>query len=65
MKTIEITVTPEGSTSVETRGYSGVSCRDASRFIESALGQKTDEQMTPAYHETNNQITQNTEEEQA
>ena len=64
MKTIEITVTPEGSTSVETRGYSGVSCRDASRFIESALGQKTDEQMTSAYYETNNH-TQNIEEERA
>ena len=33
-KTIEIIVTPEGKTSVQTLGFTGSSCRDASRFIE-------------------------------
>ena len=65
MKTIEITVTPEGSASVETRGYSGRSCQDASRFIESALGHQTGEQLTSAYYETSNRTTQNIEEEHA
>jgi len=44
MKTIEIIVTAKGETSVQTRGFAGSSCRDASRFIEQALGQQTGEQ---------------------
>ncbi len=36
MKTIEITINPTGETKVETRGFSGASCRDASRFLEGA-----------------------------
>ena len=35
---IEITVSPKGETTVQTRGFQGGSCRDASRFIEQALG---------------------------
>ena len=34
MKTIEITVDPKGGTKVETRGFSGAECREASRFVE-------------------------------
>ena len=41
MKTIEITVSPKGDTKVETKGFSGTECRQASRFIEEALGQRT------------------------
>ena len=37
---IEITVQPDGQTTVETKGFAGPSCRDASRFIEQALGQR-------------------------
>ena len=37
-KTIEITVTPEGATSIKTAGFSGGSCRDATRDLERALG---------------------------
>jgi hypothetical protein len=40
MKTIEIIVTPQGKTSVQTLGFTGPSCQEASRFIEEALGQK-------------------------
>lgn len=39
-KIIEITVRPDGQTSVETKGFAGAACRDASRFIEQALGQR-------------------------
>ena len=52
MKVIEITVTPTGETKIETRGFQGVSCRDASRFLEQALGQRTSEQLTAEFHET-------------
>ena len=37
-KTIEITVSPEGVTSIKTSGFTGSSCRDATRDIERALG---------------------------
>jgi len=49
--TIEIIVTPEGKTSVQTLGFTGSSCRDASRFIEQALGQRTGERLTAEFHE--------------
>ncbi len=52
MRTIEITVSPAGQTTVQTRGFAGASCRDASRFIEQALGQRTGEQLTAEFHQT-------------
>ncbi len=51
MKTIEITVTAKGETSVQTKGFAGSSCRDASRYIEQALGQRIDEQLTAEFHQ--------------
>ena len=50
MKTIEIVVSPKGETTVTTRGFTGSSCRDASKFIEQALGQRTDEQLTSEFY---------------
>ena len=49
-KLIEITVSPSGETKVETKGFTGSECRDASKFIEQALGQRTDEQVTAEFH---------------
>jgi hypothetical protein len=46
---IEIIVSPTGQTRVETKGFAGTSCRDASRFVESVLGKQTDEQLTQEY----------------
>ena len=51
MKTIEIIVTPEGKTTVQTLGFTGPSCRDASRLLEQALGQRTAEQLTTEFHQ--------------
>jgi hypothetical protein len=51
VKTIEITVDPQGRTRVETRGFIGTSCREASRFVEEALGRKTAEQLTGAFYQ--------------
>jgi hypothetical protein len=48
---IEITVAPDGQTRVETRGFSGAVCREASRFLESALGKRTEERLTAEYHQ--------------
>ncbi|QDU94473.1 DUF2997 domain-containing protein [Lignipirellula cremea] len=51
-KTIEIIVAPNGQTRVETQGFVGSECRDASRFIEQALGQQTDELLKAEFHQT-------------
>lgn len=54
-KTIEITVSPTGETKVETKGFAGSECREASRFIEQALGQQTSEQLTPEFFQQTEQ----------
>ena len=51
MKIIEITVDSKGQTKVETRGFTGGECREASRFIEQALGQNTAEKLTAEFHQ--------------
>ena len=52
MRTIEIIVTPEGKATVQTLGFAGSSCRDASRFIEQALGKCTGEKLTAEFHQS-------------
>ena len=49
-KTIEITVSPEGATSIKTSGFTGGSCRDATRDIERALGVAGKESLLPEYY---------------
>jgi len=49
-KTIEIIVSPKGETTVTTKGFAGSSCREASKFVEQALGQRTGEQLTNEFH---------------
>ena len=51
-KTIEIIVSPTGQTAVQTKGFAGSSCRDASKFIEGALGQRLEEKLTAEFHQT-------------
>ena len=48
---IEITVSPTGDTTVQTRGFVGASCRDASRFIEEALGKRSGERLTAEFYQ--------------
>ena len=52
MKTIEIIISPSGESRVETKGFAGSTCRDASRFLESALGKATSESLTAEFHDT-------------
>ncbi len=52
MKTIEIVVSPTGQTTVQTKGFSGTSCQDASRLLEQALGTRTSEERTPEFYQT-------------
>ena len=50
-KTIEIVVTPTGQTQVQTRDFICSECRQASQFIEQALGERTQEQLTTEFHQ--------------
>ena len=49
-KTIQITVSPEGSVSIKTAGFTGSSCRDATRDLERALGLAGRESLLPEYY---------------
>ena len=51
MKTIEITVDPKGQVKVETKGFAGGACREASRFVEQALGTRASETLTAEFHQ--------------
>ncbi len=58
MKTITLIITADGKTKVETHGFDGQSCTDASKFIEQALGRKSAEQFKPEYFIDNNHTQQ-------
>jgi hypothetical protein len=49
-KIIEIIVSPKGETTVTTKGFTGSSCCEASKFIEKALGQRIGERLTNEFH---------------
>ena len=51
-RTIEITVKPDGSTSLETKGFAGNGCRAASEFLERALGSREAEHLTSEFHQS-------------
>jgi hypothetical protein len=51
LKTIKITVDPKGQTKIETKGFSGGECREASRFVEQALGTRSAETLTAEFHQ--------------
>ena len=61
MRTITITVSPSGETTVQTKGFSGSACRDASRAIEALLGQRTSEQLTSEFYQQSEQHQQEQE----
>ena len=52
MKRIEITVSPQGEARLETHGFSGSACRDASRLLEQALGVRSSEQLTSEFYQS-------------
>jgi hypothetical protein len=51
-KIIRVIVGPKGETRIETKGFSGPECREASRFIEQALGQPVNEQLTVEFYQS-------------
>lgn len=50
MKTIEITVSPTGESRIETKGFAGSECRQASLILERALGRVTTERLTAEFY---------------
>ena len=49
-KRIEIVVDAKGSTTIETKGFTGSECIEASRFIEQAVGSTVKERKTTEFH---------------
>ena len=62
-KTIEIIISPSGQSRVETKGFAGSQCREASHFLEAALGKTTSETLTAEFHETQSQQRNHLEQE--
>lgn len=54
-KVIQVTVTPKGETKIETTGFSGSSCQDATRELEKALGATAGETLTGEYYAAANE----------
>ena len=50
-RVIEVTVSPTGETKVQTKGFSGSDCLEASRFLEAALGATVKDQKTAEYYQ--------------
>ena len=46
---IEVVVSPQGETRVETKGFAGSSCQAASQSLEAALGAHRREVLTEEY----------------
>ena len=51
MQTIEVVISSQGETRVETKGFAGSSCRQASQFLEQALGTLASEKLTAEYYQ--------------
>ena len=51
-KRIEVVVRPDGQSSVETKGFAGAECAEASRFLEAALGTPRSGGRTGEYYST-------------
>ena len=53
MKTvIEVVVATDGSSRIETKGFTGGQCRQASEQLERALGLRTAESLTAEFHQS-------------
>jgi len=49
---IEVTVSPKGEVSVQTKGYAGADCIAASKFVEQALGVAVTDRKTGEFYQT-------------
>ena len=49
---IEVIVSPQGEATVQTKGYAGGDCLQASKFLESALGVTSRDSKTTEFYQT-------------
>jgi hypothetical protein len=49
-RSITVTVSPTGETRIETTGFTGAECQQATRRLEAALGVREHEQLTSAFY---------------
>lgn len=54
-KTIEIIVSPTGETSLQTHGFAGRDCLEATRKLQAALGHTTAERLTAEFYAASRQ----------
>jgi hypothetical protein len=47
---IELLISPTGETSIQTKGYAGSDCQEASKFLEQALGLVADDRKTAEFY---------------
>jgi len=47
---IEVVVSPQGEATVQTKGYAGTDCLQASKFLEAALGVTTSDRKTAEFY---------------
>jgi hypothetical protein len=57
-RVIEVVISPSGQTRIETHGFAGNACRDASRFLEEGLGLRTSDTSTAEAQHSTEQTTQ-------
>lgn len=52
MKSIEITIAPSGKVNLETSGFNGAACKEASKPVKTALfgGKPTREEVKPEFY---------------
>ena len=48
---VEVIVSPQGETTVQTKGFAGAECQQASKWLEEALGIVAREQKTAEFYE--------------
>lgn len=51
MKTIEITINPQGQVRLQTKGFAGTACQQASKFLEEALGVNQGDSKTAEFYQ--------------
>ena len=55
MRIIEVVVSPQGETVVQTQGYVGAECMQASQWLEQALGIRVTDRKTSEFFQTADQ----------
>jgi hypothetical protein len=49
---IEVIISPQGEATIQTTGYAGSDCLQASKFLEQALGVVANDQKTAEFYHT-------------